>query len=65
MDECPLFLTRQTIVRGELVTVHSIDVVRWFSRKRDIRRFEAKRAKQEKNLVLRMPEGVTLGRFTL
>jgi hypothetical protein len=29
----------QTIVRGELVTVHSVDGIRWFSRKRDLRRF--------------------------
>jgi hypothetical protein len=42
MDECMIFLTRQTIVCGELVTVHSLDGRRWFSSKKDIRRFEAK-----------------------
>ena len=65
MDECMIFLTRQTSVCGEPVTVHTVDEMRWFSSKKDIRLFEARRAKVEKLLGVKpLRTGVTLGRFT-
>jgi hypothetical protein len=63
MDECLMFLTRQTSVCGELVMVYSVDGRRWFSHKRDLRRFETRRAKLEKSLSVLLRPGVTLGRF--
>jgi hypothetical protein len=43
--------------------VYSVDGIRWFSRKMDIRHFEARRAKLAKTLTLTLRDGVTLERF--
>jgi hypothetical protein len=39
------FLTKETIVRGEIVTVHSLDDVRWFSSRTDARQCKKQREK--------------------